>query len=334
MAASTTGTAPSAITNGDPGIQGAASAFEQLLTLQEGDTQDEPEASATESDEDTDTQAADEETDEGTEDAEQPEGDEQAQKTAEEKLFTVRVDGKDEQVPLSELLAGYSRNKDYTQKTQALSHERKQFAQQQEQVRAQQAEYATLLPKLRAALEADLKEPNWEELRAADPANAAIEWQRFQERKSRISGLKAEEARVTEEQARQLAAERNRVLIEEQQALLKRPELAHWRDEAKADADAKRIVDTLKDAGFGDDELQIFDHRAMVVAWKASQYDQLISQRNAAKQSVQQKATKAPVARPGNGGQQSQSALTKASSRLAKSGSVRDAAAVFEHLIN
>ncbi len=333
MAVSTTGTeqAPAAQPTGT--IREAANAFEQFLTSQEGNQEDaeaSPEVTETDEVEATEEQAP-EEADEA-EQGGQSDEDDAEQQTAEEKVFTVRVDGKEEQVPLSELLAGYSRTKDYTQKTQVVASERKQLAQLQESVRAAEAEYAELLPKLRAALQADLREPNWEELRATNPTLAAIEYDRFQERKAKANALRAEEERVRGEQEKAFAEQRNQILIEEQQRLLKRPELQHWRDTAKADADAKMIVDTLKDAGFSDDELQIYDHRAMVVAWKAAQYDQSMRQRNAARQSVQEKATKAPVAKPGNGAQQAPSAMNKANARLTKSGSVKDAAKLFEHL--
>ena len=41
--------------------------------------------------------------------------------------FVVKVDGKDTEVTLDELLAGYSRHSDYTRKTQQLSEDRKQL---------------------------------------------------------------------------------------------------------------------------------------------------------------------------------------------------------------
>ena len=336
MAGNATGTADAGTTTTATGtIREAANAFEQFLTSAEEGNQEEIEARG-EGEGDTpepEQQASEDEVDETTPDDEQSDGTEDEQESTQDQLFTVRVDGKDEKVPLSELLAGYSRTKDYTQKTQAVAGERKQLAQQAEQVRVQQSEYAQLLPKLRAALEADLVEPNWEALREADPAKAAVEYDRFQERKARIHAIRAEEQRIQADQEQQIAAERNRILIEEQEKLLSRPELAHWRDATKADADARMIVDTLKNAGFSDNELQIFDHRAMVVAWKAAQYDKALQQRNAAQKSVQQKAAKAPVAKPGNGGQQAPNAFAKDRGRLAKSGNVKDAAKLFEHFL-
>lgn len=328
MADNATGTAQSTGT-----IREAASAFEQLLTLEDGDNQgveakpeEETEVeSEGESDEVVEEIAAeDEQSDEAAEEDEKPQ----------DQLFTVRVDGTDQQVPLSELLAGYSRTKDYTQKTQALAVQRKELDQVHALTRQERAEYAELLPKLRNVLEAGLKEPDWESLRAQDPARAAVEYDRFQERKAKAAALKAEEERVRAKEAEEMEAERNQILIHEQEALLKRPELSHWSDEAKAGADAKLIVATLKDAGYADEELKIYDHRAMVLAWKAAQYDQLTKKRGVAQQSIRQKVSTAPVSKPGNGNRQAPSAVRKASDRLAKSGSIKDAASFFETILN
>lgn len=52
-----------------------------------------------------------------------------------ESLITVRVDGEDVTVPLSEAVQGYSRTQDYTRKTQALSDERTNLEAGLEEVR-------------------------------------------------------------------------------------------------------------------------------------------------------------------------------------------------------
>ena len=332
MAGNTTGTGSTPTANEPTGIMGAASVFEQLLTLEEGN-QGEHEAGDEEAGKANESQALDDDADDADSDGEQSGEQDENTQQPDGPAFTVFVDGKEVQVTADEAKNGYLRHADYTRKTQEVAHSRKEVAQLREQIRAQEAEYAALLPKLRSALEADLREPNWEELRAADPANAAVEFQRFQERRARIEGIRAEEQRLAAEQERQFAEERNRILIEERDRLLNRPELAHWRDPAKAESDTNDIVAVMREAGFGDNELQIYDHRAMVIAWMAAQYKKSLGQRNAARESVQQKITKAPVTKPGNGGVNAPSTFVKASNRLAKSGSVRDAAAVFEHFL-
>ena len=52
-------------------------------------------------------------------------------------VYSVRVDGNDIEVSLNELLAGYSRQSDYTRKTQELATERKSLEEAAEQYRAE-----------------------------------------------------------------------------------------------------------------------------------------------------------------------------------------------------
>lgn len=330
MAGNATGTEQSTGT-----IQEAALAFEHFLEPptednqeQKAPTSEEPEAEA-ESDADT---SPEEQADEA-EAAEEQSGDEEQEQQTENKLYTVRVDGKDEQVPESELIAGYQRHADYTRKTQAIAGERKQLAHEAEQVRTLRDEYATLLPKLREVLEAGEKEPDWEALRATDPVRAAVEKDRWEERQSKLAKIRGEEERIAAEREEEQQQLRNQILIAEQEALFKRPELQHWHDEAKAAADAKLIVATLRDAGFDGEELKIYDHRAMVIAWKAAQYDAAKRRRTATQQEIRQKVSATPVSKPGNGNQNAPSSIRKASERLAKTGSVKDAAALFEQFL-
>ena len=51
---------------------------------------------------------------------------------AAEQMYRVMVDGNESEVPLSELLAGYQRQQDYTRKTQELSESRKKFGKEVE----------------------------------------------------------------------------------------------------------------------------------------------------------------------------------------------------------
>lgn len=56
-------------------------------------------------------------------------GEQAAAGVEEEPRYTVKVNGREEQVTLEEALAGYSRNQDYTKKNQALAAERQRLAQ-------------------------------------------------------------------------------------------------------------------------------------------------------------------------------------------------------------
>jgi hypothetical protein len=78
-----------------------------------GDNTEEPEA------EEVDSEEAEGGVEAETENKESSDGD--------QPTYEVKVDGKKVKVPLSELVSGYQRQADYTQKTQALAEERKRF---------------------------------------------------------------------------------------------------------------------------------------------------------------------------------------------------------------
>ena len=79
--------------------------------------------------------------------------------------FTVKVDGQEVEVTQDELINGYSRQQDYTRKTQELSQQRKTIEQQQAELAQRDAIYSQLLPKMEAQLKGELaNEPDWNTL--------------------------------------------------------------------------------------------------------------------------------------------------------------------------
>jgi len=291
----------------DESVNDAASTQETLETAPADESGDEATASA------------DEQSKEGTEGEE-----EQQQAAATETEFTVKIDGKDVTVSRDELLAGYSRTSDYTRKTQKLSADRKAFEGEISAVSAERAEYANLLPKLRAALEAGMQEPDWEALRAEDPARATLEWQRFQDRKAKIAGIQAQEQktqqRIAQERQRaqeQIAAEQNTLLLEA---------LPSWRDRKVRDAEAAEIAEAMQAVGFSGDELKVFDHRALLLIRKAAKFDKIEAERKKAAEKLRPQTQK--VLKPGVAVRKNPDSekLKSAKSQLKKTGS-RDAAA-------
>lgn len=61
-----------------------------------------------------------------------------------DQFFEVKIGGQSRKVPLNELLSGYSRTQDYTQKTMSLAEERRQI---QAQVSAEREQYKSFLSK-------------------------------------------------------------------------------------------------------------------------------------------------------------------------------------------
>ena len=105
----------------------------------------------------------DDEEDDGEEETEVEELEEQP-------VYRVTVDGNEIEVTQDELLNGYSRQQDYTRKTQELANQRKTIEQQAQELQQRDAIYAQLLPKMEAQLKGELvNEPDWDSLYNDDP---------------------------------------------------------------------------------------------------------------------------------------------------------------------
>jgi len=114
--------------------------------------------------------------------------------------FTVKVDGQEVEVTQEELVNGYSRQQDYTRKTQELSQQRKTIEQQQAELAQRDAIYSQLLPKMEAQLKGELaNEPDWENLYSDDPVGYVREKQLWDEKKEKLQAVSAEQQRLQQE---------------------------------------------------------------------------------------------------------------------------------------
>ena len=157
------------------------------------------------SDEESDSEDADEDAEsEEKSDEEDEESDEEDEDTDDE-TYTVKVDGKDETVTLDELTKGYSRQSDYTRKTQQLAEDRRSLEGELVQTRESRIQYGQQLQNLEQLLEqATPKEPDWDRLHRENPDEYAVryvEWQRHEESKKLVATEK--ERVLTEAQAEQ-----------------------------------------------------------------------------------------------------------------------------------
>ena len=310
-------------------VQTTQDVFEQMLAADEGEneqleTEGEEEvleAEASESDAESDEQT------EGDEEAEEPS--KQAQ------TFRVKVDGEEVEVPLDELLKGYSRTADYTRKTQAIAEARKQAEAEAALAREERQRYAQTLE----ALDASLKqlqplEIDWDRLYQENP----VEWVRQREiarsRQEQAAWVQAQKQALVEKQQTEERIEAEKTLESERSKLLEA--LPEWRDADKARAEKAKIVSyATEKLGFSVDEISdIYDARAVVALRKAMLFDELMSKRDQMRPKIMQKA-KPMKAGAAQAPQSSKVVASKAAlSRLANSGSTRDAAAVFEQFID
>ena len=298
---------------------------ETVEEIEEVTEETEVELEATEEIEETDEEVLEEDQDESIEDQVEHEESEQPE------LYTVKQNGIETQVTLEELQNGYSRQQDYTRKTQELANQRKEIESQQAELRQKDDIYKDLLPKLEANLKAELgEEPDWKAIYDEDPIAYVREKDVWNEKQKRLEAAQAEQQRIKDEElAEQQKQIKEFVEFGNQQLLDKVPE---WKDSEKANSEKIAIRDyAINVLGFTPQEMdQVYDYRILLGLRNSWLHDKTIK---ATKKKPTQKAP-ARVARPGTANQVKKTTpLKKSKQKLAKSGKVQDAAKVFEQLI-
>ncbi len=245
--------------------------------------------------------------------------------------FTVKVDGQEVEVTQEELINGYSRQQDYTRKTQELSQQRKTIEQQQAELAQRDAIYSQLLPKMEAQLKGELaNEPDWENLYSDDPVGYVREKQLWDEKKEKLQAVSAEQQRLQQEalvkqqqQIQQFVEYGNKRLLEI---------IPEWQNPEIAAKEKLAIRDyAINNLEYSEQEVeQVYDYRALLGLRNAWLNSKTVE---ATKKKPTQKAP-ARVARPGTTNRPKTTApVKKAKQKLATTGKIQDAAKVFEQII-
>ena len=251
----------------------------------------------------------------------------------EPQLYAVKINGEDVEVTIDELQSSYSRQADYTRKTQELAQQRKTVEEQQSEVAKNEAIYKELLPKMEAALSESLgDEPNWETLYSNDPIGYVRERDLWNEKQQKLQAVQAEQTRLQEEdQVKQQEQIQKYMLYGEKQILNHVPE---WKDKTIQQEEKLSIRDhAINDLGFTAEEInQVYDYRLLMGL--RNSWMQNKTQKAVKKKPTQKASARNRVAKPGSVSRKKTSTpLKKSKARLAKSGKVQDAAKVFEQLI-
>jgi hypothetical protein len=248
---------------------------------------------------------------------------------------TIEIDGT--AVPVEEVKKGYLRQADYTRKTQALAEERKSFAEHAEAVRVERAQYSQLLSALQQQLtEGDEGEPDWDKLYEHDPIEAVklerVYRNRREQREAKLAAIAAENERLAQVHEREQAEHVQRVLVGEREALLKA--IPAWKDPKVAKAERAKVKAFAVSIGFSEDELaQVTDHRAVLGLRMAMKYAELSAKRQQGTPPVTPKVRPMRPGAPADSKSPRRAEIVQAKQRLAKSGSVKDAAANILHLL-
>lgn len=265
---------------------------------------------------------------------------------------TVNIDGKPVELTPEEIAEAYKsgmRQADYTRKTTEAAEQRKAAEAKAAQAeamltRAQQERtvYAQNLNLMGQQLQGVLQnqaQVDMDRLSVDNPAEYVkqlhLQNQRqaalhqIQQEQFRVAQqVQAEQARAAQEAERAQAKARDEYTKAQQDQLLAK--LPDWKDSAKAQADQTRIASFLeKELGYSKEEINaVNDHRAVLMAHDAMRYRELMAKAKASTAKVDKLPAK--VERPGTAtATDPTDGRTAAQQRLARSGSVDDAAAIF-----
>jgi hypothetical protein len=250
----------------------------------------------------------------------------------EEILFSVKIDGKDVPIPLSEARDGYLRRTDYTQKTQELALQREAFGQTIQQVQQERQVYGVLISALEEQLKSSMpQEPNWQELLTHPDKSfywtARAHWDETQRRLQAIADEKDRLGQLQQMDTVQALTEhldRSRAYLVEQ--------LPEWRDDKRARTDKAKLREYALRQGFSEADVDhAYDPRLVILAHKARLYDELTANRPRPSMGNGPEPLKPGIAlhQPAT----TQAKLTKAKRRLAQTGRPEDAVAAIELIL-
>lgn len=247
-----------------------------------------------------------------------------------EQTVTIRVDGKDVDVPLSEVRDGYMRQRDYSQKTAALASERQQLHGEYAQVQQERAQYAQILPILAQQIAAQLPQPPSEELRRTDPVEYLLQKQEFDASQERLMAAQSESQRIQQLQAQETAKVIQQAVVE---GFKKLPDMVpEWRDPKVFARDQQAMREYARSKlGYSDEELdQAYDARMIVALQKAMKYDRIVSKKPVAAQDIEKVVR---TAKPTADVPKPRREYSESRQRLRESGSVDDAARAIRSLL-
>lgn len=236
---------------------------------------------------------------EGDEDDGEGEEQPEQQEEAETELYTIKVDGKLQQVTRDELLAGYQRQADYSRKTQELAEQRRAAEAEFQRIAGERQHYAQQLDQLATVLQTTLPQRPSPQDFDADPIGSLQQEKLWEAKIGQLQHVLTERDRAQQLNQQQMAAMQQQMLHQAKERLTEM--LPEWRKPEVAKREQRELAEYLRSTlGYTDDEISAAaDPRAIVGYRKAMLYDRLM----AAKPTVQQRVAQAPkMVRPGSSG--------------------------------
>ncbi len=252
---------------------------------------------------------------------------------------TVKINGQETSLPITDLVNGYQQGQDYTRKTMELSDQRKAFEAERgeaEKILIGKLEEAISMSEyMEKTLLAEYNAVKWGELRASNPAEYAAAQQDYNTRYNQIQQIKAKsiqerDTKANESNHKQLKATNEWIQSEKEKTFALFPE---WKSPEKFKATHAEISGMLREVGFNPQEISaVYDHRLFKVIDMALRYHKA----SKAKTQNKQLKTLPKVLKPGSKMTKSEKkneSLQPQLKQLRKTGHVRDAAKLLENIL-
>ena len=303
----------------------------------EEDQEESEEPSETPEDESDESEEDDEEDGDGLEESEEEDesGDDDIA------LYTVRVNGEEIEVTEDELVKGYSRQADYTKKTQELSEQRRnieqlesQYNSQLGQMQQERQQYMDALNQLIQQSMGGLEQfsnVDWNRLKEEDPIEFITKRDEYREAQERVRSGQHQYTLEQQKQAGEMQALQQQVLQQEHAQMVEK--IPEWGDPTQQKVLATGLREYATGQGYTEEEIgSLVDHRSLIVLMKAQKYDEL--QRADVK--TKKVKNKPRVVRSGKGSGKKEANKSKriaSMKRLQQTGHIDDAATLLEDFV-
>jgi hypothetical protein len=310
-------------------VGGAANAILGLMGNEEGSEQEQPESQS----ESNDSEAESEHIEAQAEDESEVEQDEGEDEQEEPTTYRVKAAGEERDVTLDELIKSYQLGTDYTKKSQAVAEERKVVEaerQRIEEAKYLRDQYAERLQVIEQMLNQQPETENLDYLKETDPIGYAVKVAELSQREKQLAQVRAEQARIADQQQREQQEQLGQVVQAESRKLAE--VIPEYADPQKGETLRRELREFGIKAGFSDQELaNVYDSRAVLTLYKAMQYDKLQS----AKPGITKKVNEAPKVMKSGVSQPRDSSdeMKKLKARAKQTGRVADAARAFERFL-
>ena len=248
--------------------------------------------------------------------------------------YTVKVDGKDVQVTQEELLAGYSRQADYTRKSQVLSEQRQKADSELAATQQERQRYLSQLEQFNTQADSkidELAKTDWTQLKEEDPTEYMLKRDQYRELQENKRTVEDEQKNLQLKSQQENQVKWNEELGRQQEIMVQR--LPEWTDPDKGPKLKQNIKSFAVKKGFTEQEVSsLIDARSVDVLHKAMLYENLL----AAKISGKKTKVVPKVTRPGSPaskGEISGDKVKAQRARLRKSGHINDASSLIESLM-